>query len=78
MTTRERQELVIRAAARVQTARMHLATASSDLDQLCVDIGIRHHSATAVKLALRETESAETITSKLVETLELIERNNET
>lgn len=44
MTATERQERAIRAAARTSTAR---------------DIGIRHHAETAVKLALREAESAE-------------------
>lgn len=75
MSTRERQEIALRAAARTKTAQEHLAQAAADMDALSKDIGIRHHAHTAVKLAFRETESANAVMQQLVETLDQIRSN---
>lgn len=72
MSAQELRELANRAAARVTRAREHLAQAEADLAKLSADIGIRHHSHTAVKLALREAESAEAVTLQLVTTTDKI------
>lgn len=72
MAPAELRVLVLRVAARVSVARDHLRDAEADLAKLSATIGHRHHSHTAVRLALREAESAEAVTSKLVETVEQI------
>lgn len=61
MTATERQERAIRAAARTSTAR---------------DIGIRHHAETAVKLALREAESADATMQQLIRSLDKIKEHD--
>lgn len=74
-TSRELQQCALRAAARVKVAREHLASALVDMEALSKALHMRHHTETAVKLALRETESAEVVTAKLVETFDQIRSN---
>lgn len=76
MTATERQERAIRAAARTSTACEHLRQALADMEALSRDIGIRHHAETAVKLALREAESADATMQQLIRSLDKIKEHD--